>query len=314
MKCSRNTAAEPNPDRRATSSTGRSALSSSRSASRTRWESSQAYGVVPVCARKCRAKLREDRPTRFVAAEPAACPTLTRGVYRYDFGDTVGLTPLVAMHTLGHDFVPAPIHAGGLRYHGVAPLISQLVLDGLMRAEAYTQNAVFAAGLRFVATGVAAPVAMAQTGHSVPATPAAASARVAFSPDSTRLLSGGGDEMVRLWDLGANKEIVALKGHRGEELVHEGAAVAPGALLIGGTVVGRGAEIGPGVRLDGAVIFDGARIEAGSVIERSIIGFGARIGPRALIRDGVITLEAAMGASTSPHDLTVELRRLGLVA
>jgi mannose-1-phosphate guanylyltransferase len=88
----------------------------------------------------------------------------------------------------------------------------------------------------------------------------------------------------------------ALKGHRGEELVHDGAAVAPGALLIGGTVVGRGAEIGPGVRLDGAVIFDGARIEAGSVIERSIIGFGARIGPRALIRDGVIGDGANIGA------------------
>ena len=88
----------------------------------------------------------------------------------------------------------------------------------------------------------------------------------------------------------------ALKGHRGEELVHDGAAVAPGALLIGGTVVGRGAEIGPGARLDGAVIFDGARIEAGSVIERSIIGFGARIGPRALIRDGVIGDGADIGA------------------
>ncbi len=88
----------------------------------------------------------------------------------------------------------------------------------------------------------------------------------------------------------------ALKGHRGEELVHEGASVAPGALLIGGTVVGRGAEIGPGARLDGAVIFDGARIEAGCVIERSIIGFGARIGPRALIRDGVIGDGANIGA------------------
>ena len=69
--------------------------------------------------------------------EPAACPTLTRGLFAYDFGDTSKLTPLVAMHTLGHDFVPAPIHAGGLRYHGVAPLISQLVRDGLIRAEAY---------------------------------------------------------------------------------------------------------------------------------------------------------------------------------
>lgn len=88
----------------------------------------------------------------------------------------------------------------------------------------------------------------------------------------------------------------ALKGHRGEELVHEGASVGPGALIIGGSVVGRGAEIGPGARLDGAVIFDGAHVEAGAVIERSIIGFGARIGPRALIRDGVIADGANIGA------------------
>jgi mannose-1-phosphate guanylyltransferase len=88
----------------------------------------------------------------------------------------------------------------------------------------------------------------------------------------------------------------ALRGHGGEQLVHDGAAVSPGALLIGGTVVGRGAEIGPGARLDGAVIFDGVRVEAGSVIERSIIGFGARIGPRALIRDGVIGDGANIGA------------------
>lgn len=88
----------------------------------------------------------------------------------------------------------------------------------------------------------------------------------------------------------------ALRGHRGEQLVHDGAAVSPGALLIGGTVVGRGAEIGPGTRLDGAVIFDGVRVEAGCVIERSILGFGARIGPRALIRDGVIGDGADIGA------------------
>jgi mannose-1-phosphate guanylyltransferase len=88
----------------------------------------------------------------------------------------------------------------------------------------------------------------------------------------------------------------ALTKPRGEFLVHDGASVAPGALLIGGTVVGRGAEIGPGVRLDGAVIFDGARIDAGAVVERSIIGFGARIGPRALIRDGVIGDGADIGA------------------
>ncbi|CAJ1584859.1 NDP-sugar synthase [[Mycobacterium] wendilense] len=88
----------------------------------------------------------------------------------------------------------------------------------------------------------------------------------------------------------------ALAGHRGESLVHDGASVAPGAVLIGGTVVGRGAEIGPGARLDGAVIFDGARVDAGSVIERSIVGFGAHIGPRALIRDGVIGDGANIGA------------------
>src|SRR5256884_2378935 len=84
-----------------------------------------------------------------LACEPAACPTLTRGLFAYDFGDTSMLTPLVAMHTLGHDFVPAPIHAGGLRYHGVAPLISQLMLDGLIRAEAYLQNDVFASAVLF---------------------------------------------------------------------------------------------------------------------------------------------------------------------
>jgi tryptophan synthase beta chain len=87
-----------------------------------------------------------------LACEPAACPTLTRGPFAYDFGDTSQLTPLVAMHTLGHDFVPAPIHAGGLRYHGVAPLISQLVRDDLIRAEAYLQSDVFASAVLFAGT------------------------------------------------------------------------------------------------------------------------------------------------------------------
>jgi len=88
----------------------------------------------------------------------------------------------------------------------------------------------------------------------------------------------------------------ALPGQRGESLVHQGAGVAPGALLIGGTVVGRGAEVGAGARLDGAVLFDGARVEAGATVERSIIGFGARVGPRALVRDGVIGDGASVGA------------------
>src|SRR5688572_25047817 len=87
-----------------------------------------------------------------LACEPAACPTLTRGPFAYDFGDTSQLTPPAPMHTLGHDFVPAPIHAGGLRYHGVAPLISQLVLDGLVHAEAYLQNDVFASAVLFAGT------------------------------------------------------------------------------------------------------------------------------------------------------------------
>jgi tryptophan synthase beta chain len=92
------------------------------------------------------------REIDFLACEPSACPTLTRGHFAYDFGDTGKLTPLVPMHTLGHDFVPAPIHAGGLRYHGAAPLLSQLVRDGLIRAEAYLQNDVFASAVLFAGT------------------------------------------------------------------------------------------------------------------------------------------------------------------
>jgi tryptophan synthase beta chain len=86
---------------------------------------------------------------RFLAAEPAACPTLTRGSYRYDFGDTAGLTPLMPMFTLGHDFVPPPVHAGGLRYHGDAPMLCGLVRAGAIEARAYHQNETFAAAVRF---------------------------------------------------------------------------------------------------------------------------------------------------------------------
>ena len=92
--------------------------------------------------------LRDGAKTRFVAAEPAACPTLTRGVYAYDFGDTVGLTPLMPMFTLGHDFVPPPVHAGGLRYHGDSPLVCALVKAGLVEPRAYRQNATFEAAVR----------------------------------------------------------------------------------------------------------------------------------------------------------------------
>jgi len=93
--------------------------------------------------------LRGGARTRFVAAEPSACPTLTRGAYRYDFGDTAGLTPLMPMYTLGHDFVPPPVHAGGLRYHGDSPVVSALVRAGVVEPRAYRQNDTFAAAVRF---------------------------------------------------------------------------------------------------------------------------------------------------------------------
>jgi tryptophan synthase beta chain len=101
--------------------------------------------------------LRGEAKTRFLAAEPAACPTLTRGVYRYDFGDTVGLTPLMPMFTLGHDFVPPPVHAGGLRYHGDSPIVCALVKAGLVEARAYRQNETFEAALRFARTEAILP-------------------------------------------------------------------------------------------------------------------------------------------------------------
>jgi tryptophan synthase beta chain len=93
--------------------------------------------------------LANDAQIRFIAAEPAACPTLTRGAYAYDFGDTVGMTPLMPMYTLGHDFVPPPVHAGGLRYHGDSPLLCGLVRAGLLEPRAYKQNETFEAAIRF---------------------------------------------------------------------------------------------------------------------------------------------------------------------
>jgi tryptophan synthase beta chain len=94
-------------------------------------------------------RLTGGKQTRFVACEPAACPTLTRGEFRYDFGDTGETTPLFPMYTIGHTFVPAPVHAGGLRYHGDAPSLSLLVKHGHMEARAFTQNPVFEAAIQF---------------------------------------------------------------------------------------------------------------------------------------------------------------------
>jgi tryptophan synthase beta chain len=99
-----------------------------------------------------RENLTGGKKTRFVAAEPESCPTITRGKYTYDFGDTAGMTPLMPMHTLGHSFVPPGIHAGGLRYHGMSPIISKLVEDGHIEGRALHQNACFDAALQFART------------------------------------------------------------------------------------------------------------------------------------------------------------------
>ncbi len=107
------------------------------------------------------------KDTEVVACEPLACPTLTKGVYAYDYGDTAKMAPIAKMYTLGHDFVPPPIHAGGLRYHGDAPLLCKLVNEGVISAQAYHQNEVFEAASLFSKTEghVVAP----ETSHAVKA-------------------------------------------------------------------------------------------------------------------------------------------------
>ena len=113
-----------------------------------------------------REKLNGARPDlRVLAVEPESCPTLTRGAYAYDFGDSVGLTPLVKMYTLGHDFVPPGIHAGGLRYHGDSPSLSQLVHEGVIEARAYHQLPCFEAAVQFARTEGIIPAP--ETAHAV---------------------------------------------------------------------------------------------------------------------------------------------------
>ena len=135
-----------------------------------------------------RANLREGKGTRFVAAEPAACPTLTRGAYAYDFGDTVGMTPLMPMYTLGHDFVPPPVHAGGLRYHGDSPSLCALVKQELVEAKAIHQTAAFDAAVRFArAEGI------------IPAPEPAHAIRAVF--DEAEAATDAGEERVILFNL-----------------------------------------------------------------------------------------------------------------
>jgi len=125
------------------------------------------------------------------AVEPAACPSFTRGVYAYDFGDTAGMTPLLKMHTLGHEFIPDPIHAGGLRYHGMSPLLSHIYELGLIEAVAKPQSECFAAGLRF-----------ARTEGIVPA------------PEPTHAVAACIEEALRCKETGEEKVILtALCGH-----------------------------------------------------------------------------------------------------
>ncbi|EFO81151.1 pyridoxal-phosphate dependent TrpB-like enzyme [Oscillochloris trichoides DG-6] len=114
------------------------------------------------------AKLRGERDVRVIAVEPAACPTLTKGKFTYDFGDTAHLTPLVKMHTLGSTFVPSGIHAGGLRYHGMGPLVSHLLDLGTIDAVAVQQLETFSAGLQFARTEGILPAP--ESNHAVAAT------------------------------------------------------------------------------------------------------------------------------------------------
>ncbi|MBW2065944.1 MAG: TrpB-like pyridoxal phosphate-dependent enzyme [Deltaproteobacteria bacterium] len=100
-----------------------------------------------------REKISGEKPDlRIICVEPESCPTITRGIYAYDFGDNAGMTPLLKMHTLGHGFIPPPIHAGGLRYHGMAPIISHLYNLGLIEVQAAHQTAVFEVGIKFART------------------------------------------------------------------------------------------------------------------------------------------------------------------
>lgn len=131
------------------------------------------------------------KETKFVATEATACPKVTKGYYQYDHGDTARLTPLVPMHTIGHDFIPAPIHAGGLRYHGIAPTISVLVKENQMTTEAYNQTDVFDAAKLFI-----------QTEGIIPA------------PEPSHAIKGAIDEALRCKKTGEAKTILfVLCGH-----------------------------------------------------------------------------------------------------
>jgi tryptophan synthase beta chain len=168
-----------------------------------------------------RERLKSGRKTRFLAVEPDASPSITKGKYTYDFGDAVGMTPLVKMHTLGHTFVPASIHAGGLRYHGMAPLVSGLVEHGIIEAVAYPQKTVFEAAVQFARAEGTIPAP--ESAHAIRAVidEAIRAREAGESPTILFNLSGHG-----LLDLGAydayfagKLEDVPLSDERIQELV-----------------------------------------------------------------------------------------------
>ena len=138
-----------------------------------------------------RKRIVEGKTTRFIAVEPEACPSITKGDLRYDHGDTAGMTPLLYMHTLGMNFVPAPIHAGGLRYHGMAPLVSHLVTQGIVEPRAYGQDKAFGAGEIFYKTEGVLP-----------------------APESAHAVAAAVDEALEAKRLGQEKVILFnLSGH-----------------------------------------------------------------------------------------------------
>ena len=154
-----------------------------------------------------RENLTNGKNVRVVGVEPTACPTLTRGVYAYDFGDTAGMTPLLKMHTLGHTFVPAGFHAGGLRYHGAAPLASSMLDQGLIEATAVGQLDAFASAVRFSRTEGIVPAP--ESAHAVHQAVAEALAAREAGEDRTILfgLSGHG-----------NFDLAAYQAYLGGEL------------------------------------------------------------------------------------------------
>jgi tryptophan synthase beta chain len=127
-----------------------------------RWRWKQFSGLSFPFVRK---KITENKKYKIVAVEPTACPKMTKGELRYDFGDTEGLTPLLMMYTLGHNFMPPSIHAGGLRYHGMAPTVSHLKKLGLIDAVAYHQTSVFESSVLFAQTEGIVPAP--ESGHAI---------------------------------------------------------------------------------------------------------------------------------------------------